>query len=168
MPLRRRPFDYVLLVFMAINFIVTTYTVGLEQLVIPDPNNFEYPLWPPAPMVDTIHEFGRSADHVLFERPPFYQMTIWIDVLLFGPFYLFAIYAFIRGRNWIRVPALVWSGMMLSNVLIILMEERFGQFASPNFPLVLGVNAPWLLFPLVMIWRMRKEPFPKPQVEATA
>ena len=35
-------------------------------------------------------------------RPPFWRMTIWIDVIFFGPFYLFAIYAFIRGRNWIR------------------------------------------------------------------
>jgi len=81
-------------------------------------------------------------------------------VLFFGPFYFLAIYAFIRARNWIRVPALVWSGMMLSNVLIILMEERYGIHASPNFTKVLLANLAWLLMPLLMIWRMRREPFP--------
>jgi hypothetical protein len=178
MPLRRRPFDLVLLAFIILNATFITYVVDIEQIVIPDTSNFDYPFWPPAPMVDIIHDFGRTTDHLLFNRPPFYQMTIWIDAILFGPFYYFAIYAFIRGRNWIRVPALVWSGMMMANVLIILMEERFGQFATPNFPLVLALNAPWFLLPVAMIWRMRKEPFPprvpasqepaKPTADATA
>jgi hypothetical protein len=35
-----------------------------------------------------------------------------------------------RGRDWIRVPALVWSGLMTANVLIILMEERYGTWAT--------------------------------------
>ena len=101
-------------------------------------------------------------------RPPFWRMTIWIDVLYFGPFYLVATYAFLRGRNWIRVPALVWSGMMLSNVLIIMWEERYGVSATPNFPFVLAVNVPWLLFPLFMILRMRRaKPFGDPAVAPT-
>ncbi len=96
-------------------------------------------------------------------RPPFWQMTIWIDVLLFGPFYAAAIYAFIRGRAWIRVPALVWSGMMLSNVLIILMDERFGLTPAPHFGLVLLLNLPWLAFPVAMILRLRRDrPFERP------
>jgi hypothetical protein len=84
-------------------------------------------------------------------------MTIWIDVLLFGPFYIAAIVAFVRGRDWIRVPALVWSGMMLSNVLILLSQERFGQWATPHFGMVLSANLAWFLFPLAMIWRMRQD-----------
>jgi hypothetical protein len=58
------------------------------------------------------------------------------------------------------VPALVWSGMMLSNVLILMMEERFGDHPPPNFGIVLLANLSWFLFPLLMIWRMRREPFP--------
>jgi hypothetical protein len=90
-------------------------------------------------------------------------MTIWIDVVFFGPYYLFASYAFVRGRDWIRVPALVWSGTMAANVLIILMEERYGQRPAPNFGFVLALNAPWLLMPLATILRMRREhPFTRP------
>jgi hypothetical protein len=163
MPLRRRPFDFVFLAFLILNATFITYIVDIEQIVIKDPSHFDYPAWPPAPLVDLVHWFGRSGDPLLLARPPFWQMTIWIDVIFFGPFYFFAIYAFIRGRNWIRVPALVWSGMMLSNVLIILMEERFGQHAAPHFGNVLLANLAWLVMPLLMIWRMRKQPFAVPE-----
>jgi hypothetical protein len=159
MPLRRRPLDWLILAFLILNATFITYVVDLEQLVIKDPSHFDYPAWPPAAMVDLVHRFG-AGDPLLMARPAFWQMTIWIDVIYFGPFYFFAIYAFIRGRNWIRVPALVWAGMMLSNVLIILMEERYGIHAAPDFGNVMLANLTWLLMPLVMIWRMRREPFP--------
>jgi hypothetical protein len=162
-PLRRRPVDLVFIAFFVVNAGFITYIVDLEQLVIHDPAHFTYPVWPPAPLVDLVHWWGQHFDPVLMARPAFWRMTIWIDVLFFGPFYLAALYAFARGRNWIRVPALVWSGTMLANVLIILMEERYGQFATPRFGIVLLANAAWLLVPLAMIWRMRRDhPFTEP------
>ena len=159
MPLRRRPFDWVFIAFLALNATFITYIVDIEQLVIADPSNFSYPLWPPAPLVDLVHWWGDTYDPLLMARPPFWRMTIWIDVIFFGPFYFFALYAFIRGRNWIRVPALVWSGMMMSNVLILMMEEAYGDFPPPNLGMVLLANLSWFVFPLLMIWRMRREPF---------
>ena len=156
----RRPFDLAFIAFFAVNLGFITYVVDIEQLVIRDPDNFSAPRWPPAPLVDLVHWWGRTYDPLLMARPAFWRMTIWIDVLLFGPFYATAIYAFVKRRNWIRVPALVWSGMMLSNVLIILMEEWSGPYATPNLPFVLAVNLPWLLMPFAMMARMRKEPWP--------
>lgn len=158
-PLRNRPLDWLFVAFFLVNLLFVTYIVDLEQIVIPDTSAFDYPAWPPAYFVDLAHRFGDAHDPLLMARPPFWRMTIWIDVVLFGPFYAFALYAFVRARNWIRVPALVWSGMMLSNVLIILMEERYGQYANPDFAYVLAINSPWLLMPLLMIFRMRREPF---------
>lgn len=171
-PLRERKVDLLFLAFFVINLGFVTYVIDLEQIVIADPNHFVYPAWPPAAFVDLVHSYGHSVDPLLLARPPFWRMTIWIDVLFFGPFYAFAIYAFIRGRSWIRVPALVWSGMMLSNVLIILMDERYGTNATPNFGRVLLANLAWLAFPLGMILRMRRDqPFlrrstPAPAAEA--
>ena len=52
MPLRRRPFDWVFIAFLALNATFITYIVDIEQLVIADPSNFDYPVWPPAPLVD--------------------------------------------------------------------------------------------------------------------
>jgi EXPERA (EXPanded EBP superfamily) len=81
-------------------------------------------------------------------------MTIWIDNLLFGPFYVVAIYAFVKGKNWIRLPSVIYASMLLTNVIIILGEEYAGQYASPDFPMVLLANLLWLVFPLIIIGRM--------------
>jgi hypothetical protein len=160
LPLKRRKGDLIFIAFFLLNLGFITYIVDLEQLVIPDPRHFSYPVWPPAPLVDLVHWYGSHFDPLQMARPPFWRMTIWIDVLFFGPFYLFAIVAFIRGRSFIRVPALIWSGAMTANVLIILMEERYGQWATPHWWIVLGVNLPWLLLPAAVAWRMRRpEPF---------
>jgi hypothetical protein len=162
-PLRERPYDWFFIAFFAINATVITYVVDLEQIVVADPANFEYPLWPPSPAIDLVHWWGNHYDPLLMARPPFWQMTIWIDLVFFGPFYLLALYAFIRGRDWIKVPALVWSGTMLANVLIILMDEKNGVTPAPNFAIVVAANAAWLLTPFLMMWRMSREhPFTRP------
>lgn len=166
-PLRQRPADLIFVLFFLVNLGFITYVVDLEQLVVADPAHFTYPLWPPPAVVDLVHTYGQRYDPLLLARPPFWRATIWIDVLFFGPFYAAAIYAFVRGRDWIRPVALVWAGTMTANVLIILMEERYGVHATPHFPVVVAVNAPWLLLPFAVMWRLRHTyPFTRPVGEA--
>ena len=88
------------------------------------------------PLVDLVHWYGNHYDPLLMARPPFWRMTIWIDVIFFGPFYCARSTRSCAGRDWIRVPALVWSGTMLANVLIILMDERYG--VTPRAQLRVG------------------------------
>ncbi|PNY82634.1 EXPERA domain-containing protein [Deinococcus koreensis] len=154
--LRTRPTDVVLLLFFVLNLGFITYVVDLEQLVIADPERFQPPLWPPAPLVELIHWYGRAADPLLMARPPFWRATIWMDNLLFGPFYVAAIVAFVRQAEWIRVPSLVYAGMLLANVNCILFEELQGLHRTPQPALVLALNAPWVLVPLYLIWRMSR------------
>ena len=156
-PLARRPWDIGFIVFWTINFGFITYMIDLEQIVIRDPAHFTYPLWPPRFAVDAIHWWARSFDPVVWSRAPWYRATIWIDSLLFGPFYLCAIRAFWKGRSWIRIPCFVWAGMMIAIVTIILFEELWGATPTGSRGLVLGANLPWLLFPFAVIWRMRRE-----------
>ena len=156
-PLRKRPLDIIILVFFFVNLFFITYIVDLEQLVISDPAHFEYPLWPPARLVDLVHWWGLNFDPVLMARPVWWRATIWIDVLFFGPFYACAIYAFIAGREWIRVPSLVYSGVMMANVTIILNEELWGPHSTPEPGVVLLANAPWLIVPILIVYRMWRE-----------
>ena len=160
LPLRRRPGDWALLAFFAVNLFVITYMVDLEQLVIADPAHFTYPLWPPPFMVDLVHWWGRTFDPVLLARPVWWKMTIWIDALFFGPFYVVAIYAFIQGRDWIRIPGIIYAAVMLTNVTIILGEEAFGPYRSPALGVVLLANAAWVLFPLYLIVRLGRSTHP--------
>jgi hypothetical protein len=162
-PLRNRKLDWILLAFFAVNLFFITYFVDIEQLTIANPYHFSYPAWPPHAIVNMVHSYGQKYDPLLMARPAFWRMTIWIDVLWNGPFYVAAIYAISRGREWIRVPALVWSGSMSTVVLIILAEEYNGIHATPHFPIVLLLNIPWLALPLGTILRMAREhPFTRP------
>jgi hypothetical protein len=50
--------------------------------------------------------------------------------------------------------------MMIAIVTIILFEELWGATPTAAPAIVLGANAPWLLMPIAVIWRMRhEEPF---------
>lgn len=157
LPFSQRRVDWVFIGFFLINFFFITYIVDIEQIIIADPNHFTPPIWPPEPLVRLIHWYGNSFDPLLIARPQWWKMTIWVDSLLYGPFYVFAIYAFLKGRDWIRIPAFFYSGMMFMGVTVILGEEFAGPHATPHWPLVLGLNLPWLLFPIFLTYRLRKE-----------
>lgn len=156
-PFSQRRVDWVFVGFFLINFFFITYIVDIEQLIIHDPNHFVPPLWPPESMVRMVHWYGNSFDPLLMARPQWWQMTIWIDVLFYGPFYALAIYAFIKGKDWIRIPAIFYSGMMFADVFIILGEEVAGPHATPHLPLVLALNLPWLFMPILLTLRLRRE-----------
>jgi hypothetical protein len=162
LPLRRRRWDIVFLVFFLVNILFITYIVDLEQLAIPDPvtldpPNFEYPIWPTKGLVDMVHWWGGHFDPVQLARPTWWKATIWIDALLFGPYYAFAIYAFIKGKEWIRIPTFLYSGILWTNVVIILSEELWGPHSTPQRGMVILANLPWLVFPMLLVWRMWKE-----------
>jgi hypothetical protein len=89
-----------------------------------------------------------------------WRATIWIDVLFFGPFYVFAIYAYIRGREWIRIPSIIYSSVMLTNLVIIFSEEFAGPNAAPRPFFVVLENLAWVLFPIYIIYRMWRSPAP--------
>lgn len=169
-PLSRRPLDVALVVFFAVNLLFTTYVVSLEQVVIADPFHFVQPVWPPARLLALVHWWERSFDPLLLARPAWYRATIWLDVLAFGPFYAAAIYAFVRGREWIRIPAVVWAASLFTNVFIILFDELAGVHATPHPGLVVSANAAWLVVPILVVWHVgvREHPFTVEASSATA
>jgi len=156
-PFSQRKVDWIFVGFFLINFFFITYIVDIEQIIISDPYHFEQPIWPPEPFISLIHWYGETFDPLLMARPPWWRMTIWVDSLFYGPFYALATYAFIKGRDWIRIPAFFYSGMMFMGVTVILGEEVAGPHATPYLPFVLGLNLPWLLMPIFLTLRLRKD-----------
>jgi hypothetical protein len=63
------------------------------------------------------------------------------------------------------VPALLWTATMLTNVSVILGEEAFGVHRTPHLAIVLLANAAWVLFPLLVLFRMSRE---RPFIERTS
>lgn len=156
-PLSERKYDIVFLIFFSINILFITYMVDVEQIIIDDPSDFAYPMWPPKPVVDLVHWWGSNFDPLLMERPVFWQMTIWIDTLFFGPFYAFAIYAFARGRDWIKNWSLLYAATIMTNVIILVGEELMGDHAASSPAIVAMANASWFLIPLLLIVRVWPE-----------
>jgi len=134
--------------------------VDVEQLVIANADHFQYPVWPPAWMVNLVHWYGHNFDPVLMARPAWWRATIWIDSIFFGPFYAVAIYAYWKGKNWIRFVSIVWASVMLTNVSIILFEEVMGEHASPQLGRVFLSNAAWVIFPVMVMYRMWRSTYP--------
>ncbi len=159
-PLKERPVDIVLIVFFALNLLLVTYIISLEQIVIADPSSFAYPAWPPRFWVDLVHDYGARWDPALMARPAWYRATIWWDVLFFGPFYALAIPSFLLAKEWIRIPSIAYASVMIALVSVILAEEIGGLHAAPNPTPVVALNAPWILFPLVLLARMAFSPHP--------
>jgi hypothetical protein len=160
-PLSARKIDVAILVFYWINLLFITYVVDVEQLVLPDLHaGWTYPLWPPKAAIDLVHWYGANFDPVLMARPVWWKMTIWIDALLFGPYYAVAIYAFTKGKNWIRIPSIIQASFLIAVVTIILGEETWGEHATPSRLFVYLDNLPWLVFPMIVIARMARSERP--------
>ncbi|MBN1199394.1 MAG: hypothetical protein JXA23_08580, partial [Bacteroidales bacterium] len=67
-PLKQRPVDYIYLIFFFLNLFFITYIVDLEQIVIKDPANFDYPLWPLPFLIDMVHWWGTTFDPLQWYR----------------------------------------------------------------------------------------------------
>ncbi len=161
LPLSRRRVDIILVAFFIINLLFVSYVIDIEQIVIANPYHFTYPIWPPPPVVDAIHWWGNNYDPLLMARPVFFKVTIWLDNLLYGPFYLVAIYAYWKGREWIRLPSIIYAVSMMSGVIMILSEEAFGINKTPHLALVIFANLAWIIFPVIILFRLgvKEHPF---------
>jgi hypothetical protein len=152
-PEGHRRIDYMIMAFYAMAFLVI-WLIEIEQLVIADPRAFSYPLWPPRKLVDLTHWWGANFHEGLYIRPPWYQATIWVDVFFSGPVYLAGIYAVANRRPWIKYPAIIQASMLAVIVLISMYAEIYGTYgAGPRTVAALSM-VPWLIVPLLIIWRM--------------
>lgn len=61
-----------------------------------------------------------------------------------------------RPADWL----LFFFVSLFAIVFIILHAEKNGVHPAPNFLYTLGFNAPWLLAPLYLIYRMWRDPHP--------
>jgi hypothetical protein len=154
---------YFLLGFSAINLFFVTYSISLVPLVVPDASSFEYPRWPPRALVDALQDtWARNVDLIFLERPVWYKAFMWWEMLFFGPYYAAAIYALLRRRNWIRMPSIVYSSVMLTKMSVIVAESLWGQFASPCPLLSVGAHVPYIVIPLGLLAYFLSTPLPFP------
>ncbi|MGE2737178.1 EXPERA domain-containing protein [Mycolicibacterium vaccae] len=169
-PLRARRRDWffiaVFTIFAATSFLMDTVNLFGR----PDSNS----RWIMARYI--YNNYAAGTDPMLIANPRFVQIgTGFVSALIFGLFYLVLIYAFVRGRDWIRLPSVFYAGMITANTILYLGVGLFGDaplfnyacgqecdgfdYAFANAPKVLAYNGPYIIVALLLVARMWK---PKP------
>jgi hypothetical protein len=161
--------SFAFVAFFLINFFFVSYLISVEPLTIPDVEVLKetgnYPLWPPKAFVQAEHKYwAANFDNLVLARPVFYKTYMWMEVLLFGPFYLVASIAIIKKKDWIRMPCIIYSSFMICKIFVLMAEGTFGQWKSP-VPLVYNLaHSVYILIPAWIIahcWYYEK-PFSDP------
>ncbi|MGB5810071.1 MAG: emopamil-binding family protein [Polyangiales bacterium] len=106
--------------------------------------------------------YAHSFDPIFLDTPLWLRIMCTIDAYVFGIFYLVLIYALVRERNWIRVPALLYGTAIVYSTVVYFGYEFLdpANRAQANLLMVFLVNIPYTLVPLLLMWRMRRpQPF---------
>jgi hypothetical protein len=160
LPLRKRPVDIVFLVIFSL-FIVTCIIsdsvegLGLDQV----PNS-------PNILVQWNYTYASQFDPLYQSHPVWLRFISGTSAFVYIVFYVFLIISLVRGWNRIQLWAVIYATMIISLTGIpIFGDEFFGPAAerTPNPLIFLCYNGPYILFPLLLLIRMRKPlPFTRP------
>lgn len=104
-----------------------------------------------------------DCDPMFIDPPPFLLVAATVSGFVWGPLYVVFVWAFVQGKNKIRIPALMYSSALTLAMLMIIAEELWSTvpgWRSPRPGKFLAYNLPYLIMPILIGLRMRKpQPF---------
>lgn len=107
--------------------------------------------------------YGKTIDPLVLANPLWLRLMSGFSAFVMGPFYLIAAESIYRGRDAIRVPALMWAAIMVYSMFVHMTMEFIGDYPPANLPLLLATYAPYAIAPIALAYRMRKaNPFTRP------
>ncbi|HEY0258650.1 MAG TPA: emopamil-binding family protein [Lacisediminihabitans sp.] len=153
LPLRKRPVDIVFIVIFSL-FIITCIIsdsvegLGLDQV----PNS-------PNILVQWNYTYASNFDPLYQSHPIWLRFISGTSAFIYIAFYVLLIIALVKGFNWIQLYSVIYATMIISLTGIpIFGVEFFGPVGqrTPNPGMFLLYNGPYILFPLLLLIRMRK------------
>jgi hypothetical protein len=157
LPLRKRPVDIVFICFFSLFIVTCIISDSVPTLGIPQTPDSSY-----LPAVWN-YTYSSVNDPLYLAAPVWIRFITGTSAFIYFPFYFFLIYALVRGRNWIQLPAVIYATMIISLTAIpIFGVEFFGeaQYRTPHPVVFLLYNGAYVLVPLILLIRMRKaKPF---------
>mmetsp|Transcript_21770 Transcript_21770/g.40779 ORF Transcript_21770/g.40779 Transcript_21770/m.40779 type:complete len:221 (-) Transcript_21770:357-1019(-) len=103
------------------------------------------------------HYYASTFDPVFLNLPLWLRIVCSLDTLLFGPFYLISIVAFVTGQadtKWYRFVALPFSGMLIYSTIIYFAYECIAEAHRASLVWVFLINLPWTMAPVLLIARL--------------
>jgi hypothetical protein len=153
LPLSQRKFDYFFIVMFCF-FFITSMIADIPTIyghIDGTSDNI---------LMKLNYNYANGCDP-LFLNPPFWMRIITgLSTFVYGPFYLVLVYALIRGKNQIQVPAVVYAtAIFFLTGIVVFGVELFGepQWRCQNLAKFLPYNLPYAIVPLILLIRMRKE-----------
>ncbi len=158
LPLGRRRWDWIFLVFFGVSVLygfVYSIPEGLE--VAPIAADSAYPPF------RALYGWALRVEPAHLDPPPSLVFRSLLDGFVHAPFLCVLLWAIVKGKSGIRIPALLYVASAVTNMGGYFWESFHG--ATP--PLQVGTfwafNLPWLFVPILMGVRMRRsEPFTRP------
>ncbi len=153
LPLSKRPFDIVFIVFFCL-FIVTCIIsdsvegLGLDQV----PNS-------PNILVQWNYTYSSNFDPLYQAHPLWLRFISGTSAFIYVVFYVFLVISLFRGWNRIQLFSVIYATMIISLTGIpIFGVEFFGGPGerTPNPGMFLAYNGAYILIPLLLLIRMRK------------
>jgi len=163
LPLWQRPVDFLYLLWY-FNFLfavmftdIHNFTASFLGMEVHELEHQVNMVWPPRFLTDMYFRWARAIDPLLYINPLYWQIMEWINLLGLMPFSICALWGFVRGSNWIRLPAIITSSWTWYSLMICIGCTLYGKDKSPDQVMFLAIYIPYLLFPLCVIWRMWEE-----------
>lgn len=153
LPLKKRPVDiFFIAVFtwFAVSSGIADALSATKTVMSPDSPNA---------LARANYAYAVACDPLFMNPPVWMQAVTGLSAFVYGPFYIILVIALFKGWNKIQLPSVIYATMISTITgVIVFGVELFGepQFRSPNIPMFLSINLPYVLIPIALLVRMRK------------
>jgi hypothetical protein len=153
LPLRQRPIDILFIVVFSLFIVTCVISDAIPTLGIPQTADS------PNLLAQWNYWYSHQWDP-LYQNPPLWLRFITgTSAFVYLPFYVILVVCLAKGVNGIQLFAVIYATMIISLTGIpIFGVEFFGPEGqrTPNPAMFLLYNGPYVLFPLLLLIRMRK------------
>ncbi|CAN5319793.1 hypothetical protein BH09ACT1_BH09ACT1_00840 [soil metagenome] len=153
LPLTKRPFDFVFIVIFSLFIITCIISDSVEGLGLDQVANSSNIL------VQWNYTYSSNNDPLYQAHPLWLRMISGTSAFVYVIFYVLLVISLIKGFNWIQLYSVIYATMIISLTGIpIFGVEFFGAVGerTPHPFIFLLYNGPYILFPLLLLIRMRK------------
>jgi hypothetical protein len=153
LPLRRRPLDIGFIVVFSIFIVTCIISDSVEGLGLDQVANS------PNILVQWNYTYSSNFDPLYQSHPLWLRFISGTSAFVYVGFYVLLIISLVKGFNWIQLYCVIYATMIISLTGIpIFGVEFFGPVGqrTPHPVIFLLYNGPYILFPLLLLIRMRK------------
>jgi hypothetical protein len=100
--------------------------------------------------------YAETFDPIFLNLPFWLRIVCSLDTLLFGPFYVISVYAFVTKQqeaHWYQLVALPFAGALVYSTIVYFSYEVLAESHRASLVWVFLINLPWTLAPILLVVR---------------